>query len=419
MNCRRSGSSYGVAPVDERQQVRRHAHATSARARSPRCASAMNSSETRPCSAASSLREVGDRVLRLPLVIEELGLADVRVGRDAPPELAAQQLAVRQAGRRHRRLAAPRAAASDAERRPACYRMTWRPFSVPRSSSSPRAASRATAARSPTASRAADRLGRAARGASPVRSGTSSAKPNTDTSSPGAQRRGADQVPALRRARRPCRRRRVDSRKSLAFLDQQPRPSAVVVALLDPPERGAPRRAPGSARAACRAGGPGRRRRAAPRTPRTSVGRDASSAQPPARDARRRPTAGAAAPAASRCRRSPPATPSRRTAASACGREPRAAAPARATARPAPGTSRPSEILRERRRRRTTPRASTGAARTGPRRAESPASRARRAAAAPIERLQARQRDPAGRRAPAARRPPRARRWRDRADRRR
>ena len=85
MNCDAQRIVVRVRPVDQRQQVRRHAHAHR-RCAKPRVASSMNSGDASAPSAASSFCDVGDRVLRLPLVIEELRLGHVRVGGDLLPE---------------------------------------------------------------------------------------------------------------------------------------------------------------------------------------------------------------------------------------------------------------------------------------------------------------------------------------------
>ena len=120
MNCSRSGSSLGVRPVDQRQQVRRHAH-RHRRALEAALRVGDESSETSPSSVGEQLADVRDRVLGLPLVVEELGLADVRVGGDAPPELAAQQLAVASVAGSTAGFSA--GGGVDGETWPACYPM--------------------------------------------------------------------------------------------------------------------------------------------------------------------------------------------------------------------------------------------------------------------------------------------------------
>ena len=78
MNWRRSGSLYGVAPVDQRQQVRRHADRHRRAAGSPASTSSMKLCGHEVLDRGEQLRRVRDRVLRLPVVIEERGLVDQR-----------------------------------------------------------------------------------------------------------------------------------------------------------------------------------------------------------------------------------------------------------------------------------------------------------------------------------------------------
>ena len=84
-----------VAPVDERQQVRRDPH-RHRRALEPALRVRDEVLRDQARDRRQQLRDVRHRMLGLPLVVQELGFGDLRVGRDGPPELAAQQVAVRQ-----------------------------------------------------------------------------------------------------------------------------------------------------------------------------------------------------------------------------------------------------------------------------------------------------------------------------------
>ena len=111
MNCRRSGSSYGSLQSISDSRYGETRTVIGARSK-PRCASAMNAVGHQALERRQQLADVGDRVLGLPVVVEELRLADVRVGGDAAPELAAQQLAVREAWPAAPAASAPRGGAA-------------------------------------------------------------------------------------------------------------------------------------------------------------------------------------------------------------------------------------------------------------------------------------------------------------------
>src|SRR5215471_17961589 len=82
-----------VAPVDERQQVRRHAHAHR-RALEALLGVGVEVGCDQVLNGGEELGDVGDGVLRLPAMIEELLLADRGVGGDLFPERAVQELFV-------------------------------------------------------------------------------------------------------------------------------------------------------------------------------------------------------------------------------------------------------------------------------------------------------------------------------------
>ena len=358
----------GVAPVDQRQQVGRHAHR---HRRALEAALRVRDEVLRDQTfqRGQQLADVGDRVLRLPLVVEELGLADVRVGRDAPPELAAQQLAVREAGSRHRRPQRRRGGVG--RRNNGQLAIRCHGGLIQRTTL--RQQQRQLGARPDRRQQPASAVWRR-REARSIRHLVGEAEHRHVVA--GAQRRAADQVSPRRddvdgaggtRRRRPTAGSRGLPRSGGAPLR--------VVAQLDPPQRGrgvvTGKRGAGAAqvqRAVTRAHrAEGRERQRQRRQHPQAPARDAG------RRCRRPPQRGQPARFADAGQRRPGRRTSRARRAQA-----RAATRACATARPAPAASTRSESLRERP--RATDAKSTAAARSDRRRAESPASRARRAA---------------------------------------
>jgi hypothetical protein len=92
-----------VAPVDERQQVRRDAHAHR-RVLEALLGVLDELVLDEPLQRHEQLGHIGDGLLRLPLVVEERLLVHIGVRRDLLPELAAAQLLVRERPLVHGRL---------------------------------------------------------------------------------------------------------------------------------------------------------------------------------------------------------------------------------------------------------------------------------------------------------------------------
>ena len=182
----------------------------------PRCASATNAVGDQPLQRRQQLGDVGDRVLRLPLVIEELGLADVRVGGDArqnspPSSSRCASLAGSTGG------CSAGGAASDAETTASLLSDDIAPFQRttnrepsegsrpsrdgPRRAElddSPRTCVSNNGSSEPDLTAGSNPPRPCNAGASAHRSGISSAKPNTDTSSPARSGAAQRQMSALR-----------------------------------------------------------------------------------------------------------------------------------------------------------------------------------------------------------------------------
>ena len=83
----------GVAPVDEREEVRRDAHGHRRLGKTSLCV-VNEALRDEPLKRTQELLGLGDRLLHLPFVIEELGLAHIRVRRNALPKVAFEQVAM-------------------------------------------------------------------------------------------------------------------------------------------------------------------------------------------------------------------------------------------------------------------------------------------------------------------------------------
>ena len=97
------GTAVGLCPVDDAHEIGRDAHAHGCEPE-PLLHICVEGLGGEIAHHFAQLLGTGDRVLRLPLVIEEGGLVDLRVARDLAPPLAREELSVLQRLRGNRSL---------------------------------------------------------------------------------------------------------------------------------------------------------------------------------------------------------------------------------------------------------------------------------------------------------------------------